>query len=128
MAWCTCPIRCKGGREVADRTRAKHQKELRHRESERPVWEHIPDCATPPSNPSRKRHRSDDNGTHETCDQRAGKPKGTTGQEMRQNTVCKSVGRSFPAKINVTTRRLFDSTNSKPWTHQTIMEREKKTG
>ena len=35
MAWCTCPVRCKGGREVAERTRTKHEKELRDQERQR---------------------------------------------------------------------------------------------
>ena len=32
MVLCTCPIRCKGGREVTERTRAKHEKEIQEQE------------------------------------------------------------------------------------------------
>jgi len=72
MAWCTCPIRCKGGCKVADSTRARHQKEFLDRELDplRAVRENIPDRVTPLSNPSRKIQRSDDNGTHGTCSKR----------------------------------------------------------
>jgi len=84
MAWCTCPIRCKGGREVADRTRAKHRKELRDEELERLAREYIPDYVTPPSNSSRKRQRFDDNGTHGSRGERAKRARGNrvSGDEM----------------------------------------------
>jgi len=125
MVWCTCPIRCKGGREVAKKTRAKHRKELRDRELERLVREHLPDSITPLPSPSRKRQRSDDDGAHGSRGKRAKRARENHGSEDEMETPFVRVPADrFPAKINVTTNRLFDAMNSEPGTrHQMIMEK-----
>jgi hypothetical protein len=67
MVWCTCPIRCQGGREVAARTRSGHQRELRDKEDLRLLQQYGPERAAPPSDVTRRRRRANDDdpqGTH----------------------------------------------------------------
>lgn len=59
MVLCTCPIRCKGGREVTERTRAKHEKEIQEQERLQRIQKFFPDHDTSQSN---KRGRANDEG------------------------------------------------------------------
>ena len=60
MAWCTCPVRCKGGREVAERTRTKHEKELHDKERQRLDQIFFPGRTLPPSVILKRRHHDED--------------------------------------------------------------------
>jgi len=61
MVWCTCPIRCKGGREVAPRTRSKHERELQIHEDQQLIQRCFPGQFTSLSDvPRRRRRRSND--------------------------------------------------------------------
>ena len=61
MVWRTCPVRCKGGREVSKKTRSKHQ-ELRDREHQQLLQQYFPEAVASSSNTpgSRKRHHAND--------------------------------------------------------------------
>ena len=72
MVRCTCPIRCKGGRDVTERTRSKHEKELRDKEHEELIRKYFPERFTSlPDPPRRRRRRANDNDTQETCRKKA---------------------------------------------------------
>jgi len=60
MVWCTCPTRCKGGREVSDKTRYRHEKKIRDKEYQRLLQKAFPDCFTSVSDPPRRRRRAND--------------------------------------------------------------------
>ena len=63
MVICTCPIRCKGGRDVAKKTRSKHERELRDQEDLRILQERFPGRFTSlPDAPRTRRRRADDDG------------------------------------------------------------------
>jgi len=62
MVWCTCPIRCKGGREVTARTRSKHEKELKDQEDQRIIQQWFPGRPASLSDARRRRADDDDDG------------------------------------------------------------------
>ena len=43
MVWCTCPTRCKGGRDVCNRTHSRHERELQDDEARRLLPVRCPD-------------------------------------------------------------------------------------
>ena len=85
MAWCTCPVR-KGGREVVERTRARHEKELRDKERQRIVQLCFPDRVVPLSGAPRRRRRrpDDDDDTQGNCSKRARKDDKQAGKAETQ--------------------------------------------
>ena len=113
MVWCTCPVRCKGGREVAERTYSRHRKELRDQEHDRLVQRHLPEnFPLLPNTPGRK-HRTDGDEIHETCSKRA---RGEHGQEGRAVTWSVGVFVNFMfelAGINFMRARLLRMIDSK---------------
>ena len=62
MVWCTCPTRCKGGREISPRTRTIHEKKYQEKERQRLLQQHFPERPPPPPNPPRKRRHYADAG------------------------------------------------------------------
>lgn len=70
MEWCTCPIRCKGGRKVSKSTRSRHEKEIRDEKHKRMAQMFFPDDITPPSGTSRKRCGADNNDSEGTSNKR----------------------------------------------------------
>ena len=72
MVWCTCPIRCKGGREVVKRTRSKHKKEIREKELQELLRRAFPErYPSLPDAPRRKRRRHNDDDAQETRSKKA---------------------------------------------------------
>ena len=66
MVWCTCPIRCKGGREVSQRTYSRHEKELQDEEDHKLLQQYFPERAASLSNAPRRRRRANDDNTQRT--------------------------------------------------------------
>ncbi|KAF9642672.1 hypothetical protein BDM02DRAFT_1974976 [Thelephora ganbajun] len=78
MVWCTCPVRCKGGREVAERTRSKHQNELQAKEDRRLIEQHFPERLDLLPDTSGRKRRANDDGTQGT------RRKGARGDNRQQ--------------------------------------------
>ena len=115
--WCACPIRCKGGREVAHRTRARHEREIRVKERQQIVQLCYPDRVV--LAPKRRR-RTNNNNPQGSCSKRA---RGNDRQEGEGQVQSVGASTFLPAKINVMTSRLFKTTiNSKLRTRQMVMD------
>ena len=63
MVWCACPICCKGGRNVSQRTFSRHEKELQDKEDQELLQKYFPDHAALLSDAPRRRCRANDNDT-----------------------------------------------------------------
>ena len=62
MVWCDCSVRCKGGREVSKKTRAKHRKECEEQALQQLVQQHFPEgLASLSATPGRRRRHAGDN-------------------------------------------------------------------
>lgn len=69
--WCTCPTRCKGGREVAERTRARHEQAIRVKERQELLERAFPEgLASLPDTLRRRRGRPDDDDARGTRSKR----------------------------------------------------------
>lgn len=60
MVWCTCPARCKGGRQVSRKTHSRHKKELEGNEREQIIRQFFPERFLPPTDGLKKRSRVDE--------------------------------------------------------------------
>jgi len=76
MVWRTCPVRCKGGRDVAPRTRSKHEKELQDQVDQQLLQPFFPDDTASPSDASRRRTRHHDDDIQGTRSKRARRSNG----------------------------------------------------
>ena len=86
MVWCTCPTRCKGGREVAERTRSRHKKEIRDKELQELLQRAFPErLPLLPDAPRRKRRRPDDGDAQESGSKKAWRSKVQEGNTETQS-------------------------------------------
>ena len=86
MVWCTCPIRCRGGREVTERTRSKHKKEIRDKELQELLQRAFPERLTSlPDAPRRKRRRPNDDDAQENGNKKARRSKVQEGNTETQS-------------------------------------------
>ena len=91
MVWCTCPTRCKGGREISARTRTKHEKKYQEKERQQLLQRHFPERLPPPPNPpGKRRHYADAGNTQGTRRKKTrmdnGQGNGTQTQLVRELT------------------------------------------
>ena len=63
MVWCACPIHCKGGHNVSQRTFSRHEKELQDKEDWELLQKYFPDRAALLLDAPRRRCRANDNDT-----------------------------------------------------------------
>ena len=72
MVLCTCPIRCKGGRNVSERTRSAHEREIQEEERQRRLQKFFPSRDMSQLGvPQRKRGSADDDNTSGSHSKRA---------------------------------------------------------
>ena len=81
MVWCACPIRCKGGCNVSQRTFSRHEKELQDKEDQELLQKYFSDHTALLSDAPRRRCCANDNdtqGSHSKKVQRSDEQGGNT--------------------------------------------------
>ena len=115
MVWCTCPTRCKGGREVAERTRSRHKKEIRDKEHQELLQGAFPERFTSLLDaPQRRRRRQNDDDAQEGRSKKARRSKVREGKIGTQSV--RSLMNFAQPRLMSRKSSLFVTVKKTPWT------------